>query len=109
MVLGLAGIAVFVAILICQGLVISRAKKSGGINIERWIYGRKGEVSIPKSESTKKKKWLELAVAVISFGLVIGTMNLGMKGYIYNPSWHCIMFYTWSLCGFFLKDRSAAL
>lgn len=75
-------IALLVATLICLGLVIVRAKKSGGINIERWIYGREGDVSIVKPKSGKKMKWVTCAISVVSFGLLIGTMNLGMKGYI---------------------------
>jgi hypothetical protein len=82
MILASICIVVLIATLICLGLVIIRAKKSGGINIERWIYGRKGTVSIPKPELTKKEKWLESAVSVVSFGLFIGTIYLGMKGYI---------------------------
>ncbi|MDO8302032.1 MAG: hypothetical protein Q7T18_02210 [Sedimentisphaerales bacterium] len=87
MALGLVCIAVVVALYIVYAVLIIR--KFGGKNrgrldqlIDHWIYGREGTASIAKIESSKKMKWVSLAVSVVSFGLVIGTMNLGMKGYI---------------------------
>jgi len=87
MALGLVCIAVVVALYIVYAVLIIR--KFGGKNrgrldqlIDHWIYGREGTTSISKPEVTKKKKWLEIAIAIVFMICLIGTMNLGMRGYI---------------------------
>ena len=89
-VLGCVGIAVLIAVLAALvKFYIFIFKKFGGKNkglldqiIDRWIYSREGIASIPVPEATKKKKWLEITVAIVWGGLFLGTMYLGMVNFI---------------------------
>ena len=37
---------------------------------------------MPMSEITKKKKWVDVVVGIVYMVCILGTMNLGMTGYI---------------------------
>lgn len=79
----LASISIIVLIAVVIFLRIFRVRN---IKIWKWIdhriYGHEGTASIPKPELTKKKKWLELAAAMVWGSLFIGTMYLGMENFI---------------------------
>ena len=89
-VLGCVGIAVLIAVLAALAkFYIFIFAKFGGKNkglldqiIDSWIYGREGIASIPMPEATKKKKWLEITVAIVWGGLFLGTMYLSMVNFI---------------------------
>jgi hypothetical protein len=89
-VLGCVGIAVLVAVLAATvKSIIIFLSKFGGKNrglidqlIEQRIYGKDGTVSMPQPKLTKKKKWLESVAGVVFFICVLGTIYLGMEGYI---------------------------
>jgi len=90
MVLGSVGTAVLVAALaaIVKLYIVILAKFGGknkgliDLKIDRWIYGKEGTVSTPQPKLTKKKKWLHLVVGVVVGGCILGTMYLGMEGYL---------------------------
>lgn len=90
--LGCLGICFFVVILaaMVKFHIIVR-KKFGGKNkglldqiIDRWVYGKEGTASmpLPKLFKSKKAKRLDVILAVVYLVLLIGTMELGMLGYI---------------------------
>ena len=89
-ILGCVGIAVLIAVLAALAkFYIYIFAKFGGKNkglldqiIDRWIYGLEGIVSISMPEATKKKKWLEITVAIVWGTLFLGTMYLGMVNFI---------------------------
>jgi drug/metabolite transporter (DMT)-like permease len=84
--LALVGIVVLIAVLIFYVILLLKfgGKNRGLIDrrIDKWIYGNEGTASISKPELTKKKKWLEYAVAMVWLSLFIGTMYLGMENFI---------------------------
>jgi hypothetical protein len=90
MILGFIGIAVLVALLAAiVKFYIFMFAKYGGKNkglldqiIDQWIYGREGIASMSMPEATKKKKWLEITVAIVWGSLFISTMYLGMVNFI---------------------------
>ncbi|HEW78468.1 MAG TPA: hypothetical protein ENH34_00655 [Phycisphaerales bacterium] len=86
MILAGVGIALLVAILIFLIIFLSKfgGKNRGLIDqkIERWIYGKEGTTSMPVPKLTKKKKWLDLVVAMIFMVCLLGSMFLSMEGYI---------------------------
>lgn len=89
-ILGCVGIAVFLAVLAAIAkFYIFLFAKFGGKNkglldqiIDHWIYSREGTASIPMSDATKKKKWLEITVVIVWGTLFLGTMYLGMVNFI---------------------------
>ena len=89
-ILGCVGIAVLVALLVAYfKCIFIFLRKFGGKNrglidqkIDQWIYGREGMTSMPMPETTKKKKWLEITVSIVWWCLFMGTMFLGMAGFI---------------------------
>ena len=89
-ILGCVGIAVLVAILAAiVKLYIFIFAKFGGKNkglldqiIDHRIYSREGTASMPIPGTTKKKKWLEITVAIVWGTLFLGTMYLGMVNFI---------------------------
>jgi hypothetical protein len=79
-IIALAAVLIFLLIII---------RKFGGKNrglidqwIDQWIYGKDGTVSMPEPKSTKKKKWLDGIVGAVAGGCILGTMYLGMEGYL---------------------------
>ena len=80
------GIALLVPISIFYIIFISKfgGKNKGLIDqiVDRWIYGNEGIASMPMSEITKKKKWVDVVVGIVYMVFILGTMNLGMTGYI---------------------------
>jgi hypothetical protein len=89
-ILGCVGVAVLVAVLAAiVRFYIFLFAKFGGKNkglldqiVDRWIYGHEGIASMPMPEATKKKKWLEVFLAVVYMVCLLGTMELAMLGYI---------------------------
>jgi drug/metabolite transporter (DMT)-like permease len=89
-VLGCVGIAVLIAVSAALAkFYIYIFAKFGGKNkalldqiIDRRIYGREGIASMLMPEAAKKKKWLEIAVAIVWGTLFLGTMYLGMVNFI---------------------------
>ena len=89
-VLGCVGIAVLVAVLAAiVKFYIFMFAKFGGKNkglldkiIDRWIYGREGFTSMPQPKLSKRKKWLDIFVGIVYMVCLIGSMELGMTGYI---------------------------
>jgi len=89
-ILGSVGAIVLVVVLIALvKFYIYIFAKFGGKNkglldqiVDRWMYNREGTASIQIPESTKKKKWLEIAVAIVWGTLFLGTMYLGMVNFI---------------------------
>ena len=79
-------IAVLAAIVIFLIIFISKygGKNRGLIDqqIDQWIYGHEGTASMPAPKSTKKKKWLEGIVGAVVGICILGTMYLGMEGYL---------------------------
>jgi len=70
-------------------LLIICVPKFGGVKkgwidrwINQWIYGHEGTASMPEPKLTKKKKWLGYVVGSVVGGCILGTMFLGMEGYI---------------------------
>ena len=68
---------------------VSMLKKYGGKNkglidlkIDRWLYGKEGIVSTPQHKLSKKMKCLDIAIGIINMVCLIGSMGLGMSGYI---------------------------
>jgi len=89
-VLGCIGTVVLVAALVAiVEFHIFFLAKFGGKNkglldqiIDRWIYGKEGTASMPLPKLSKKMKYLDIVFAIIYLVLLIGTMELGMLGYI---------------------------
>ena len=89
-ILGCIGTAVLVAVLV--GIVkfqIFLFAKFGGKNrgvidqwIDKWIYGKEGAVSMPQPKITKKMKRLDIVFAIVYGVCLLGSMELGMLGYI---------------------------
>ena len=50
--------------------------------IGRWIYGHEGFTSMPQPKLTKKKKCLDIVVGIVYMVCLLGSMELGMTGYI---------------------------
>lgn len=74
--------------------------------IEKWVYRREGTVSMPDSESSKKKKWIEIAGTIVWTILFLGTMYFGIKGLIpakyilpisaiYSVPYYILSWYFW--------------
>jgi len=79
----LAGVGIVLSVAVMIFLYIFSVTKLKILRwIDQWIYGHEGTASIPALELTKRKKWLEYAVAMVWLILFIGTMDLGMEGYI---------------------------
>jgi hypothetical protein len=79
-------VAALVAIIKFQIFIFAKfgGKNKGLIDqiIDRWIYGKEGTASMPLPELTKKKKRLDIVLAIVYGVLVIGSMELGILGYI---------------------------
>jgi len=84
------GIAVFVAVLIAiVKFYIFMFAKFGGKNkgsldqiIDRWMYGQEGFTSMPQPKLSKKRKFLDIFAGILYMICLIGSMELGMLGYI---------------------------
>ncbi len=68
---------------------ISMFKKYGGKNkgllflkIDSWIYGKEGTVSMPQPKLSKKMKHLNIVIGITYMVCLLGSMELGMIGYI---------------------------
>ena len=89
-ILGCAGIAVLIAVLAAiVKFYIFMFAKFGGKNkglldqiVDRWIYGREGTALMPMPEATKKRKWSEILASIVYIVCLLGSMELGMLGYI---------------------------
>jgi len=89
-VLGCVGTAVLVAVLAAiVKFYIFIFAKFGGKNkglldqiIDRWIYGKEGAASMPQPKLSKKAKRLDIVVGIVYMVCLIGSMELGMTGYI---------------------------
>ena len=90
MVLGCVGTAVLVTVLAAiVKFYIFIFSKFGGKNkglldqiIDRWIYGKEGTASMPQPKLSKKMKRLDIVFAIVYLVCLIGSMELGMLGYI---------------------------
>ena len=90
MILGCVGIAVLVVALVAiLKFYIFIFAKYGGKNkglldqiIDRWIYGKEGTASMPQPKLSKKMKRLDIVFAIVYLVCLIGSMELGMLGYI---------------------------
>jgi drug/metabolite transporter (DMT)-like permease len=89
-ILGCVGIGALVALLAayfkCLFILI---RKFGGKNrglldrlLDQRLYAKEGMVSVPKLKSSKKKVWLEIAIALVYGILFFGTWYLGAENYI---------------------------
>jgi MFS family permease len=89
-VLGCIGTAVLVAVLVAiVKFYIFMFAKFGGKNkglldqiIDRWIYRREGFTSMPQPKLSKKRKCLDIFVGIAYMVCLLGSMELGMSGYI---------------------------
>jgi hypothetical protein len=50
--------------------------------IDRWIYGQEGLASMPQTKLTKKRKFLDICLGIVYMVCLLGSMQLGMSGYI---------------------------
>jgi hypothetical protein len=90
MVLGWIGSAVLVAVLAVFWIsVFIFIRKFGGKNkglieqiIDRWIYGKEGTASMPIPKLSKKMKRMDIVLAIVYLVCLLGSMELGMLGYI---------------------------
>jgi len=90
MVLGCVGTAVLVAVLAALvKFYIFIFTKFGGKNkglldqiIDRWMYGQEGFASMPQPKLSKKRKCLDIFVGIVYMVCLLGSMELGMLGYI---------------------------
>jgi len=84
--LSLVSTVVLLAVLIFLIIFVSKfgGKNRGLIDqlIDQRIYGHEGTTSMPAPKLTKKKKWLDCVVGVVVGGCILGTMYLGMEGYL---------------------------
>jgi hypothetical protein len=89
-ILGCIGIAVLIAVLAAiVKFYIFMFAKFGGKNkglldqiVDRWIYGREGTASMPMPKAAKKTKWSEILASIVYMVCLLGSMELGMLGYI---------------------------
>jgi hypothetical protein len=89
-ILGCVGVAVLIAVLAAiVRFYIYIFAKFGGKNkglldqiVDRWIYGREGTASLPLPEAMKKTKWTEILASIVYMVCLLGSMELGMLGYI---------------------------
>ena len=89
-ILGCVGIAVLVATLAAISIfLIIFISKFGGKNrglidqlIDQRIYRKEGTASMPLPKLSKKRKRLDIVLAIVYGVLLIGSMELGMLGYI---------------------------
>jgi len=89
-VLGCVGTAVLVAVLAAiVKFYIFMFAKFGGKNkglldqiIDRWVYGQEGAASMPQPKLSKRKKWLDIFIGIAYMVCLLGSMELGMTGYI---------------------------
>ena len=113
-ILGCVGIAIFVALLVVYfKCIFIFLRKYGGKNrgliaqkIDQWIYGREGMTSMPMPEATKKKKRLEIIVSIVWWCLFMGTMFLGMAGFIafkYLQPFSALYMVPWFVFIYFLQ------
>ena len=90
MFLGCVGTAVLIAGSVAMGkFYIFFLSKFGGKNkglldqkIDQWIYGREGIASMPLPKSSKKMERMGIVFAIVYLILLLGSMELGMLGYI---------------------------
>ncbi len=90
MVLGFVGTAVLVAVLAAiVKFYIFIFAKFGGKNkglldqiIDRWVYGQEGFASMPQPKLSKKRKCLDIFIGIVYMVCLLGSMELGMLGYI---------------------------
>jgi len=90
MILGCIGTAILVVALVAMvKFYIFIFKKFGGKNkglldqvIDRWIYGKEGFASMPQPKLSKKMKYLDVFGGIVYMVLLLGSMELGMLGYI---------------------------
>jgi hypothetical protein len=90
MILGCVGIVVFVAALVAiVKFYIFIFAKFGGKNkglldqiIDRWMYGQEGFTSMPQPKLSKKMKRLDIVVGIVYMVCLLGSMELGILGYI---------------------------
>ncbi|MHC5061362.1 MAG: hypothetical protein ACYTFK_09805 [Planctomycetota bacterium] len=79
-------VALFAAVLIFLTIFLAKfgGKNKGLIDqlIDQRIYGKEGTVSMPQPKLSKKMKRLDIVVGIVYLVLLIGSMNLGMLGYI---------------------------
>jgi hypothetical protein len=75
---------VIVSIFYVKFLLKFGGKNRGLIDkyVDQWIYGKEGNASVSNPTITKKLKWLELIVSIVSFLGLMMTMFLGINNYI---------------------------
>jgi hypothetical protein len=89
-ILGCVGVAVLIVVLAAiVRFYIYIFAKFGGKNkglldqiIDRRIYGREGTASMPMPEAMKKTEWTEILASIVYMVCLLGSMELGMLGYI---------------------------
>ena len=89
-ILGCVGAVILVAVVAAiVKFYIFMFKKFGGKNkglldqiIDRRVYGREGFASNPQPKLTKKRKYIDIFAGILYIVCLIGTMELGMLGYI---------------------------
>jgi hypothetical protein len=79
-------ICIVVLFIMLVFVLIIRVSKFSGVVIHRWLdqllYDDEGTALMPEPKSTKKIRWLGIVVGLVVGGCIIGTMFLGMEGYI---------------------------
>jgi len=83
----LACVCIIALVAILIFLFIICVPKFNGVNIiggwiDKLIYRREGTALMPEPTLTKKKKWLCYVIGPVVGGCFLGTMYLGMEGYI---------------------------
>ncbi|HUT45832.1 MAG TPA: hypothetical protein VMX36_06070, partial [Sedimentisphaerales bacterium] len=78
-------ICIFVLVLAYVALIVFCIPKWGSKLIERIsrrLYGKEGVITLAPQIRTKKHKWLGLVVALVFACCVVGSVQLGERGYI---------------------------
>jgi hypothetical protein len=89
-ILGCVGLAALIAVLVAiVKFYIFIFAKFGGKNkglldqiVDRWIYGLEGIASMPQPKLSKKRKCMDIFAGIVYMVCLIGSMELGMLGYI---------------------------
>jgi len=78
-------ICILSQMIVIPALIFCSVPKWGGKFIERIsrrLYSREGDVFVSVPESMKKKKWVGYVVAMIFGSCIVGSVRLGLLGYL---------------------------